>query len=96
MKYAQPTLRKPPRRDPASGDLDPSKLGTALRELSVRAHQLVRAMDKADASAGESQHELRDVYTQIVRLQRSLNAAHLGELATYVSALRQRVAECLE
>ena len=95
MKYAQPTLRKSLRRDPASSDLDPAKLGAALRELSVRARQLVRAMATADDRAGESKKELAEIYAQIVRLQRSLNAHHLDELATYVAALRQRVAESL-
>ena len=42
-----------------------------------------------------SKKELAEIYAQIVRLQRSLNAHHLDELATYVSALRQRVAESL-
>jgi hypothetical protein len=95
MKYAQPTLRKPLQRGQGSSDVDPAKLGAALRELSVRAHQLVRAMATADARAGESERELAEIYAQIVGLQRSLNAHHLDELATYVSALRQRVAESL-
>jgi hypothetical protein len=95
MNYAQPTLRKVLRRDQGSSDLDPAKLGATLRELSVRAHQLVRAMASADERGGESKKELAEIYAQIVRLQRSLNAHHLDELATYVAALRQRVAESL-
>ena len=94
MKYAQPTLRKPPRRDQGKTDFEPSKLGSTLRELAVRAHQLVRALDTSDHSA-EKAKELAEVYAQLVRLQRVLNAHQLDELATYVSALRQRVAECL-
>ena len=35
MKYAQPTLRKPARRDHGKSDLEPSKLGSTLRELAV-------------------------------------------------------------
>jgi hypothetical protein len=95
MKNAQPTLRKPPRRDIGHSELEPSKLGTTLRELAVRAHQLVRVLDTADMPREEAEQELAEVHTQIVRLQRSLNAQQLSELATYVSALRQRVAECL-
>jgi hypothetical protein len=96
MKQAQPTLRKPPRRDPGDSHLEPSKLGATLRELSLRAHQLVRAIDASDPGADELEQELTEVHAQIVRLERSLGAHQLDDLVIYVSALRQRVAECLE
>jgi hypothetical protein len=95
MKHAQPTLRKPVRRDVGASDLDPSKLGTTLRELSLRAHELVRAIDSSDLGTDESEQELTEVHAQIVRLERTLGAHQLDDLAIYVSALRQRVAECL-
>jgi hypothetical protein len=94
MKSAQSTLRKPPRREHGKSDFEPSKLGSTLRDLAVRAHQLVRDLDTSDSRAEKAQ-ELAEVHAQIVRLQRVLNANQLDELATYVSALRQRVAECL-
>lgn len=95
MKHAQPTLRKPIRRDAGGHDLDPAKLGATLRELSLRAHQLVRASGASHLGADESEQELAEVHAQIVRLERTLDAHHLDDLAVYVSALRQRVAECL-
>ena len=95
MKHAQPTLRKPVRRDLGVNDLDPSKLGTTLRELSLRAHQLVRAIDTSDLGTDEAEQELTEIHAQIIRLERTLDAYQLKDLAIYVSALRQRVAECL-
>ena len=96
MKNAQPTLRKPPRREYVNTELEPSKLASTLRDLAVRAHQLVRALDTAELPREEAAEELAEVHTQIVRLQRILNAHQLDELATYVSALRARVEECLD
>jgi hypothetical protein len=93
MTRAQPTLRTPPRRDAGSGHfdlLDPSQLSATLRELAMRAHQLVRA---GDATAHEQ--ELTEVHTRIVQLERSLDKQDLGDLASYVSALRQRVEQHL-
>ena len=95
-KQAQPTLRKPPRHDPGTSDLDLAKLSTMLRELALRAHQLVRAADGASPGADDSeQEELTKVHAQIVSLQRNLDSHQLDDLATYVSALRERVEECL-
>ena len=74
MKQAQPTLRKPPRRDQGSNDLDPAKLSVTLRELALRAHQLVRAIDGSSSSADDPEQELTEVHAQIVRLQRTLLA----------------------
>jgi hypothetical protein len=46
--------------------------------------------------ASEIQRELIDVHSRIVKLERSLNEQEVGNgLASYVSALRQRVAERL-
>ena len=95
MNQAKPTLRKPPLRDQGSSDLDPAKLSTTLRELALRAHQLVRAMDGSGPGADGSEEELTEVHAQIVRLQRNLGSHQLDDLATYVAALRERVEECL-
>jgi hypothetical protein len=95
MKQAKPPFRKPPLRDQGSDDLDPAKLSTTLRELALRAHQLVRAMDESGPGADSSEEELTEVHAQIVRLQRNLGSHQLEDLATYVSALRERVEECL-
>ncbi len=92
MTRAQPTLRTPPRRDAGSGhlELDAARLSATLRELAMRAHQLVRA---TDSSAQEQ--ELTEVHGRIVQLERSLDGQALGDLPSYVSALRQRVEERL-
>ena len=95
MKHAQPTLRKPVRRNPGGGDLDPSKLGATLRELAVRAHQLVRATDGPSSVPGDTERQLAEVHERIVNLQRNLGSHRLGELVTYVAALRERVEERL-
>lgn len=95
MKPAQTTLRKQSRRDHGSCDLDPAKLSSTLRELAMRAHHLVRAMNAPAVASDENERELGDVHAQIVRLQRDLGSHHLGGLATYVAALKERVEECL-
>ncbi len=95
MNKAKPTFRKSPLRDQRSSDLDPSKLGTTLRDLALRAHQLVRATDGSGRGADGSEKELTEVLAQIVRLQRNLGSHQLDDLATYVDALRERVEECL-
>jgi hypothetical protein len=95
MNQAQPTLGKPSLRDQGSGDLDPAKLSTTLRELAMRAHELVRATDAPGPGADGSAEELTEVHAQIVRLQRNLGSHQLDDLATYVVALRERVEECL-
>jgi hypothetical protein len=106
MARAQPTLRTPPRRDAESGNsniysnLDAAHLSATLRELAMRAHQLVRATDPARSAPGpmpsDLERELTEVYSRIVQLERSLDEQEVGNgLASYVSALRQRVAERL-
>jgi hypothetical protein len=95
MDQAQPTLRKPPLRDQGSGNLDPAKLSTTLRELALRAHQLVRAIDGSGPGADGAEEELTELLAQIVRLQRNLRSHQLVDLATYIAALRERVEECL-
>jgi hypothetical protein len=95
MKPAQSTVRKSPRRDQGSNDLDPAKLSATLRDLASRAHRLVRATDGAGSSADDPEQELADVHAEIIRLQRSLRSHQLDSLATYVAALRERVEEHL-
>jgi hypothetical protein len=90
LTRAQPTLRTQPRRDAVSGYVDPASLSATLRELAMEAHRLVRATDGAD-----HEQELTEVHERIVQLERSLDQHKLGDLATYVSALRQRVEEHL-
>jgi hypothetical protein len=98
-RQAKTTLRKPPRHDQGSSDHDPAQLSASLRELALRAFQLVRARDGAASKFGSeadcSEKELKDVHEQIVQLQRALSAHHMDDLAAYVTALRERVEECL-
>ena len=56
----------------------------------MRAHQLVRA---GDATAHEQ--ELTEVHTRIVHSSGASTSRILGDLASYVSALRQRVEQHL-
>jgi hypothetical protein len=100
MRQAKTTLLKPPRREPGISDHDPAQLSASLRELALRAFQLVRTRD---GSSSEFEHgtdccekELKDVHEQIVQLQRALRAQHMDDLAAYVTALRERVEEFLE
>jgi len=104
MTRAQPTLWTPPRHDAGSGnfdlELDPAHLGATLRELALRAYQLVRATDATRTAPGpvasDLEQELTEVHARIVQLERSLNEQDLGDdLTSYVSALRQRVEERL-
>jgi hypothetical protein len=102
MTRAQPTLRTPPWRDAGNGnfDLDPAHLGATLRELALRAHQLVRATDASRTAPGpvasDLEQELTEVHSRIIQLERSIEEQDLGDnLASYVSALRQRVEERL-
>jgi hypothetical protein len=104
LKEAQPTIHKLRRREAAGLEHDPASLSADLRELAVRAHRLVRAMDESrsqpspDAQAGllfNLERELIELRTEIIRLQQKLCAQDLGRLVVYVSALRQRVDEYL-
>ena len=98
-RQVKPTLRKPSRRDQGTGDHDPAQLSASLRELALRAFQLVRARDNSASELGQgvncSEKELNDVHGQIVQLQRALRAHHMDDLAAYVTALRERVEDCL-
>ncbi len=98
-RNAKPTPRKIIRRDLGSAEHDPAQLSAKLRELSMRAFQLVRARDASASDFGGrpkiSQAELEDVRTQIIQLQRTLRTHHMDGLAAYVTALRDRVEECL-
>ncbi len=92
MTRAQPTLRTPPRRDVGSThtEVDPVQLGAALRELALQAYQLIRAEDRL-----QHESELTEVHSRIIQLERRLGEQDLYSLASYVSALRQRVEEYL-
>ena len=104
LKEIQSTAQKLRRRETAVVEHDPASLGATLRALAVRAHQHVRLMDEtrlrpaSDLNAGELfnlERELIELHAEIVQLQRQLRAQNLGDLAKYVSALRQRVEEYL-
>ncbi len=92
MTRAQPTLRTPLRRDTGSirAEVDPAQLGATLRELALQAFRLIRAEDRL-----EHESELTEVHSRIVQLERRLDEQDLYSLASYVSALRQRVEEYL-
>ncbi len=81
LKEAQPTIHKLRRREAAGPEHDPATLGAALRELAVRAHRLVRTMDKTRLhpaprpDAGtlfNLERELVELHAEIVQLQRNL------------------------
>jgi hypothetical protein len=104
LKEAQLTLQRPRRHAAAVFEGDPATLSASLRELAVRAHRLVRSVDElrsqstSDADPGARfnlEQELLELRSEIVQLERRLNAQNLGDLATYVSALRERVADSL-
>jgi hypothetical protein len=104
LKEAQSTHQKLRRREPAGVEHDPAASSATLRELAVRAHRLVREMDDArsrpanDIDAGmifNLERELIELRSEIIQLERRLRAQHLGGLAVYVLALKQRVDECL-
>ena len=83
---------------------DAATLSAALRELAVRAHRLVRFADELRSQpASETdpgfrfnlEQELFELRSELGRLERRLNAQNLSGLVSYVSALRQRVADAL-
>jgi hypothetical protein len=105
LKEAQPTIQRLRRREPAGIESDPAALSASLRELAVRAHRLVRTADllrsrsRSDADPGDLfnlEQELYELRSEIARLERRLKAQNLVDLAAYVSALRERVAEYLD
>jgi hypothetical protein len=73
-------------------------MSASLRELALRAHELVRATGEARSGSAASAREskLIELHAQIVQLERNLGAHRGDDLATYVAALRERVEECLE
>src|SRR6516164_3178335 len=99
IRRALPPLRKSSHRDRESIEHDPGKLSNQLRELALRAHRLVRALDgsalEIRSGDADSEQTLAEVYAQIILLQRNLRVQHLDDLAAYVSALRARVEECM-
>ena len=105
LKEAQPTLQKPRRSEPAVIAHDPAALSDSLRELAVRAHRVVRSTEKSRSQPRSEtdpghlfnlEQELFELHSEIARLERRLKAQNLADLATYVSALRQRVEEYLD
>jgi hypothetical protein len=98
-RQAKTTFRKPPQREQGTSEHDPAQLSASLRELALRAFQLVRARDGSASELGRraecSEKELKEVHGQIVQLQRALRAHHMDDLAAYVTALRERVEEYL-
>jgi hypothetical protein len=99
MRQAKTTRLKPLRREHGISDHDPAQLSASIRELALRAFQLVRTWDgsssKFESGSESCEKDLKDVHGQIVQLQRSLRAQHMDDLAAYVTALRERVEECL-
>ena len=102
LKEAQPAHQKLRRREPASHTHDPATLSGEMRDLAVRAHGLVRAIDKLRsepapaAAAGvlfNLEQQLVELRAEIVRLERGLRTQNLDDLTAYVAALRQRVDE---
>ncbi len=49
VSQAPPTLRKALRRDHGVVELDPSKISATLRDLAMRAHRVVQAIDGSRA-----------------------------------------------
>jgi hypothetical protein len=104
LKESTLTVHRPRRREPAVIESDAATLSAALRELAVRAHRLVRSVDEV-RSQPESltdpgfrfnlEQELLELRSELGRLERRLKAQDLGGLVSYVSALRERVADAL-
>ena len=98
------TLHRPRRREPAVIESDAATLSAALRELAVRAHRLVRTADELRSQPVSQtdpgfrfnlEQELFELRSEIGGLERRLKAQKLSGLVSYVSALRQRVADVL-
>jgi hypothetical protein len=79
---------------------DPAASSATLRELAVRAHRLVREMNESrtqpvseidQGTLFNLEQELIELRSEIIQLERRLQAQSLGGLAAYVVALRQRV-----
>jgi hypothetical protein len=76
---------------------DPADFGAALRDVAVRAHRAVRAIDAATGRgdlatpAADPLQELADLHPRIVELQCCVEAETQGGLASYLSALRREV-----
>ena len=80
---------------------DPADFGAALRDVAVRAHRAVRALDAAPGRADLATpvagplQELADLHPRIVQLQRCVGAESQGGLASYLAALRREVEQRL-
>ncbi len=104
LQETQSTHQKLRRREPAGVEHDPAASSAMLRELAVRAHRLVREMDDArsrpvsvidQGTLFNLEQELIELRSEIIQLERRLQAQSLGGLAAYVVALRQRVEDSL-
>jgi hypothetical protein len=102
------TRAKPIRRIPApvrprgsEGNRDsrhnPANLGATLRDVAVRAHRAVRALEAAShqgaggTDVSEPLRELAELQPRIVQLQQDLDPKSQDGLASYLSALRREV-----
>jgi len=100
-----PISRKPLRHDVLRLESDAGYLSEKLRELALRTYHAYRTKDGArpgnDPAGPEfvfhsvSRRDLADLHSQIVLLERALEAQHLDSLASYVAALREKVESCL-
>jgi hypothetical protein len=105
MQHVQPISRTPLLRSGLRAESDPAYLSATLRELALRTYHAFQT--KGDARSGNgpasaevvfhslSRHDWTDLHSQIVQLERTLDAQHLDLLASYVAALRQKVENCL-
>jgi hypothetical protein len=101
VKSVQPTSRKPVRRNPRRIQSEPAYLSAKLREVALRTYHAVRTAGDARAGNGSagpklvfhspSRHDWDDLHSEIVQLERTLDAQRLDSLAAYVAALRQEV-----
>lgn len=100
LQETQSTHQKLRRREPAGVEHDPAASSATLRELAVRAHRLVREMNESrmqpvseidQGTLFNLERELIELRSEIIQLERRLQAQSLGGLAAYVVALRQRV-----
>ncbi|MGO9463251.1 MAG: hypothetical protein ACLQIB_29010 [Isosphaeraceae bacterium] len=105
VQRLHPIPRKIMRRNALRVESDPAHLSVQLRELALATHQAFRS--KGDARSGDgggslgpvfdapSRDDWIDLHSQIVQLERALDAQHLDLLVSYVAALRQKVETCL-
>jgi hypothetical protein len=98
----QSNLRKSLRHHLPRVESDPAYLSAKLRELALRTYHAVRMKSDPGPADGQqsvlhslSRHDWADLHSQIVQLERALDARRLESLASYVAALRQKIENCL-